>query len=96
MFKIWQNFKTLNLGPKASFHVMWKYRLSLCTDASQLALLFSGFVRLLEWDLVTEVPSYIQGDKLSWTANSFNDEEQINQYEIKNKRFIPGNPFWYL
>ena len=69
---------------------MWKYKLSLCTDVSQLALLFSGFVRLLKWDLVTEVPSYIQGDKLSWTANSFNDEEQIKQYEIKNKRFIPG------
>ena len=62
-------------------------------DVSQLAMLFSGFVRLLKWDLVTEVPPYIQGDKLTWTTNSYTDEEVIKQFEIKNKRYIPGTIF---
>ena len=53
-----------------------------------LAILFSCFVRLLKWDLITETPNFVEGDKLSWKEQA---DEETMFFEIKNKRFIPGS-----
>ncbi|CAG5114179.1 Oidioi.mRNA.OKI2018_I69.chr2.g8245.t4.cds [Oikopleura dioica] len=75
-------------APKPAYHIIWKYRLAECDDIYTLAHLLSIFIRMLKWDLVVERPPFVDGDKLTWTDTS--EDENIT-YEIKNKRYLAGS-----